>query len=70
MPVLSSCVGCQAHISPHLIVHTSLNRAGMEFSSGVYYRTIVRCIAFPNLSPDINPSVAKEDVVNIVRFTM
>ena len=70
MPEPSSCFGCPAHITPHLIVQTSLSRAGMEFSSGVNNRTIMRCIAFSKLSPDINPSVAKEDMVNSVCFTL
>ena len=62
--------GCPAHISSHLIVQTTLSRAGMELSSDVNYRTIMRCIEFSKLSPDINPSVAKDDVVNIVCFTL
>ena len=31
MPVLRSWFGCRAHISPHLIVRTSLSRVGMIF---------------------------------------
>ena len=70
MPVPSSYFGCQAHISPHLIVHTSLSRVAMEFSSGVHYITIMWCIEFSKLSPDINTSVSKDDMVNIVCFTL
>ena len=70
MPVPSSCFGCPAHIPTHLIVQASQSRTGMEFSSGVNNRTIMRCFEFSKLSPDINPSVAKEDMVNIVCFTM
>ena len=40
----------------------------------VYYRrylhNIMRCIEFSKLSPDINQSVAKSDIVNSVLFTM
>ena len=70
MPVPSSCFGCQAKISPHLIVQTSMSQAGMELSSGVNYITTMRCIELSKLSPDINPSVEKEDMVNIVCFTL
>ena len=70
MPVPSSCFGCQSHISPHLIVQTSLSRMGMELSSGVINITIMGYIGFSKLSPDVNPSVAKEDTVNIVCFTL
>ena len=42
----------------------------MGFSSGVNYIIILRCVEFSKLSPDINPSVAKEDMVNIVCFTL
>ena len=70
MPVPSSCFGCQSHISPHLIDQTSLSRVGMELSSGVNDITILRCIGFSKLSPDLNPSVAIEDMVNIVCFTL
>ena len=70
MPVPSSWFGCQAHISLHFIAQASLSRAGMEFSSGVNYITIMRCIEFSKLSRDINPSVAKEEMVNIVYFTL
>ena len=54
----------------HLIAQFSLSRVGMELSSGVNYITIIGCIGFSKLSPDINPSVAKEDMVNIVCFTL
>ena len=70
MPVPSSSFGCPANISPHLIVQTSLSRAGMDFFSGVNYRTIMQCFEFAKLSPDVNPSVAKEDMLNIVCFTL
>ena len=70
MSVPNSWFGCQAHISPHLIVQTSMSRAGMEFSSRVNYITIMRCIELSKLSSDVNPSVEKEDMVNIVCFTL
>ena len=70
MQVPTSFFGCQAHTSLHLIVQTSLSRVAMELSSGVNYITTMRCIGFSKLFPDINPSVAKEDIVNIVCFTL
>ena len=70
MSVPSSWFCCKAHISPHLIIQTSLIRPGMEFSSGVDYITIIRCIEFSKLSNDMNPSVAKENIVNIVCLTL
>ena len=74
MQVPTSFFGCEAHTSLHLIVQTSLSRVIMEFSSGVNYITIMQCIEFSKLFhvvfPDINPSVAKEDMVNIVCFTL
>ena len=57
-------------MSPHLIVQTSLSRVGTEFSSGVNDVTILGCIGFSKLSPDSNLSVAKEDMVDIVSFTL
>ena len=70
MQVPTSFFGCQAHTSLHLIVQPSLSRVAIAFSSGVNYITIMRCIEFSKLFPDINPSVAKEDLVNIVCFTL
>ena len=70
MPVPSSWFGCQAHISPHLIVQPSLSRVALEFSSGVNYITTIWCTEFSKLSPDINHSVAKEEMVNIGCFTL
>ena len=60
LSVPSSCFGCHAHISPHLIVGTLLSRAAMVFSSGVNYITIMRRIEVSKLSPDINPSVTRQ----------
>ena len=57
-------------ISPRLIDQTSLSRVDMELSSGVNDITILGCIGFSKLSQDLNPSVAKEDMVNIVCFTL
>ena len=51
-------------------MQTSLCRLGMELSSGVNDITIMGCIGFSKLSPDLNLSVAKEDMVNIVCFTL
>ena len=42
----------------------------MEFTIRVNYITIMQCIEFSKLSPDINPSVAEDDMVNIVHFTL
>ena len=70
MQVPTSFFGWQTHTSLQLIVQTSLSREAMEFSSGVNYITIMRCVEFSKLFPDINPSVAKEDKVNIVCFTL
>ena len=47
-------------------MQTSLSRMGMESSSGVNDITLMECIGFSKLSPDVNPSVAKEDMVNMV----
>ena len=49
---------------------TSLSRVGMELSSGVNDITIMGCIGFSKLSQFLNPSVAKEDMVDIVCFTL
>ena len=42
----------------------------MEINVDVNYITIMRCIEFSKHSPDINPSVSKEDMVNIVLFKL
>ena len=70
MPVPILCYSCQAHISPYLIVKTSLIRASMEFSSGVNYIPIMQYIEFSQLSQNINLSVAKEYMVNIVCYKL
>ena len=70
MPVPSSCFGCQSSISPHLIVQTSPSRVFMELSLGVNGITIMECIGFSKLFSDLNPSVAKENMVNSVCFTL
>ena len=41
----------------------------MEFIIDANFITIMRCIEFSKLIPDINLSVTKEDMVNIVLFT-
>ena len=61
----SSCFGCQANISSDLIFQTSLSWAGMECSFDVSYITSMRCIEFSKHSPDINPSVAKENMITL-----
>ena len=53
---------------PGLIFKTLLSRAGMEPTIDVNYITIMRCIEFSQLSPDINPSVTKENMVNNFSF--
>ena len=70
MQVSTSLFGCEALTSLHLIVQTSLSRVAIEFSSGVNNITMMQWFAFSKLFPDINPSVAKEDMVNIVCFTL
>ena len=42
----------------------------MDLTIGVNYITIMRCVEFSKLSPDINSSVTKEDMVDIVLFTL
>ena len=68
--VPSSCFDCQALNSQHWIVQASLSPTALEFGLGVKCITIMDCIEFSKLSPDINSSLAKEDMINIVHFTL